>query len=333
MSDPGRPALYVHCGFPRTGTSSLHAALAKSEARLAEFGVVYPDQWRPGKSDAHHGLADLLQAVASTADDAALDGLRDYMRSNADSEILISTEVLSNWLLAGKRSSLIRLLRAAREARSVKCLWTLRSADAWVTSMYLHMIAAGKPVPAPAEFFAGHADGIADAIAGLREVSDALGGSVSYSRYDRGGAHYGEILGSIGLPEPVRGEVLETLGAQRMNVGLSHKGAVALLNIEPIGERLGIELSRPALRAALRSEELRFAGDAPCELVDPGVRRAIHEEALRSARNAGFAPYVEFFEDHEIDSRPAVSLAADVLTEDDLQRLSTCFVSRAAERP
>lgn len=312
--------LYLHCGWQRTGTSSLQAALCQHQEELRAAGLVYPDRWRPLGSDAHHGIVEALDPSASG--EAALESFKAYLRSNAESAVLISCEGLSNWLPAGRKGSLLKLVLAAQEVTPVTCLWTLRSVDALLTSLYLHRMVTARPLPPPADFFREFAGWLGEGVVTMCELAGAVGGSVAYSRYDSGGAHYEEILSSVGAPAALRAEIAAGLqGGPRANVSLGQKGAALLLHTEAIEERAGAPLPRPALCAALRAGELRFVGDAPCELVGPGLRALVHETVLSASRDAGFAPYVEFFGDHEVDSTLATPFDPDVLTGDDLDAL------------
>jgi hypothetical protein len=320
--------LYVHCGWPRTGTSSFQAVLSEQRDRLAEDDIVYPDRWQPRNSDAHYGIAELLEPSAVEGS-AAIEGFLGYLRSNAGRKVLISNEALSNWLPAERRKPLIELLLAAREVTHVTCLWTLRRLDRWAASMYLHRIETGRPVPPPAEYFLECASVLADVVEGLREVSDALDGGTIYCRYDDAGAHHGEILRAVGVADPVRAEIEAGLrDGPRRNRGLSQKAAVALLHPDAVSARADVELSTARLREVFRRGDFKFAGDAPCELVETGVSRAVNAEVLKAARRVGFEPYVEFFGTEEVEPSSPLSLEPDVLTGEDLSRLAACM-----ERP
>jgi hypothetical protein len=261
--------LYVHCGLPRTGTSSFQAVLSGHRDQLAEAGVVYPDGWRLRNSDAHYGLADLLDPVAAEGK-VTIEGFVEYLRANAGGKVLMSNEALSNWLPAERRDHLIDLLSAARQATGVTCLWTLRRADRWATSMYLHLVDTGRPVSPPDEYFLGWASGVADIFEGLRAVEDALGGGTIYSRYEDSGAHYGEMLAAVGVPDPTRAEVEVALrDGPRRNRGLGRS---------PSAEPAGVG-----------------NGSTPGDLVEVEVRRAVHAAALEAAQEVGFGVYAEFF--------------------------------------
>ena len=189
--------------------------------------------------------------------------------------------------------------------------------------MYLHLLATGRPVPPPAEYFSERAAGLADVIAGLREVSDALGGGAVYIRYDADGAHCREILRAVGVDDPVRAEIEASLrGGPRRNRRLSQKTAVALLHADVVSARAGAGLSVAQLRRVLRGG-FEFADDAPCDLVDTEVAAAVHVKAVEVAREAGFEPYLEFFGEEEVEPSSAVSLEPGVLSDEDLSRLVT----------
>jgi hypothetical protein len=312
--------LYLHCGWQRTGTSSLQAALCRHQERLRAAGILYPERWRPPGSDAHFAIAELLEDPGGGK--AAIDGFKDYLRTRADGTVLLSCEGLSNWLLAERRSSLQRLVAAARETTPVTLIWTLRSVDTLLTSLYLHRVATARPLPSPANFFHDFSDLLAEIVASMCHLADAVGGNASYGRYDGGGGHYAEILGVVGTPDPLREEIVgELRHGPRANVSLGRKGVVLLLHTEAIEDRLGARLQRQALRTALRSGELRLEGDAHCELVEPEVRRAVHENALGASRDLGFDPYIDLFADHEVSPAPAASLDPDALTDEDLDAL------------
>lgn len=312
--------LYLHCGWQRTGTSTFQALLAEHQDRLADAGVIYPDQWRPGKSDAHHGIVEIL--APDTANDGEIERFTDYLRSNADRTVLISCEGLSNWLPAGRRQLLIKLLHLARDVTPVRCVWTLRRIDSLLTSLYLHRLVTNKPLPPPADFFQGFSELSGEGITTMRIMDDAFSESAYYNCYDSGGAHYDEILRTVGVPDALREEMMETLRRRsRRNVRLGQKGAIALLHTDEVGQMAGVELPRFALRNALRTGKLQLPNDRPCELVEPHLRRAVHEKALEASRNEDFLPYAAFFEGQEVQPTLAGEMDPEAFTDEDLKCL------------
>lgn len=258
--------LCLHCGWPRTGTSSLQAVLAAHGDRLAEVGVLYPREWRPGASDAHYGIAELLEPQGSAGREQVGRFLA-YLEANRGHTVLLSNEALSNWLSPSKRQALTEFAGAAGEVTQVVCLWTLRRLDQWAESMYLHIIATGRQAPSRADFFAERGAVATEAMTGLRELNDAGDGDTVYLRYAQSGAHNREILRVVGVADPVRAAIEADL-------------------------RHGPRLNRHPQRKA--------------PLLDTEARMALHAEGLTAARVAGFDPYLEFFGREEPGSATAV---------------------------
>lgn len=313
--------LYLHCGWPRTSTSSLQAVLFEHTDRLADAGVVYPDRWRVRGNPTHHGMAELLKA--SQESESALDDFKRFLAGHAGEDVLLSAEVLTYWLRSSEKlEALQRLLAAAQEVMPTRCVWTLRRIDDFIGSMYLRQVTLRPPahLPPPTEFFenVGRPDRLFEGVCGVGEVV----GEVAYVKYEAGGAHNGALLRAFDLPEPLQTEIRERLEqGPRLNAGLSHKGAVAMLNLDVLSARAGVDLDRAALRAAFFRGDFRFEGDRPCELVGVGVKRALHERGLAAARQAGLTPYIEFFEADEIRGSAPVVLGPEILTDEDLRRL------------
>ena len=315
--------LYLHCGWQRTGTSSLQAALSEHGERLAAEGIIYPAHWRPRQSDGHHGIVDLLASGPSGR--RAVERFQGYLRKNADRTILISSESLTNYLPKQRRSMLLKILRAAQAVTPATCLWTLRSMDSLLTSLYLHRLATGRPLPSPEEFFEGFAGWLADAAMTMRAAEEAVDGGAAYWPYDERGSHQAAILGQVGVIDPLGHEIVEAMrNGRRLNARLTHKGAVVLLHTEAVEASVGRRLPRAALRGALRTGELHFAHDARSfELVRPEARQAVHEAMLRGSRLAGFGPYLDFYGQYRVARVAAVSLDPKTLSRADIDLLGT----------
>jgi hypothetical protein len=235
---------------------------------------------------------------------------------------LISSETFSQWLPIARRGHLINFLSAVQEVTPVTCMWTLRRADLWATSMYLHLIVTGRPVPPPTEYFRRRASFSASAIRGLREVGDVLRERAIYIRHDDSGAHYREILQTLNVPDQVRAEIEASLhDCPRLNRAPGQKATAALLHTAAMSARAGVEISEAPLRELLRGGGFAFANDVPCVLVEVEVREAIHAAALAAAREVGFKPYVEFFGAEEVESNHPVSLDPSVVADDELGML------------
>jgi hypothetical protein len=314
--------LYLHCGWPRTSTSSLQAALFEYRHSLAASGVVYPDRWRTEGDLTHHGLAELLKATRESP--AALDDFKRFIAEQEGEDILLSAEVLTYWLRSEERlSALVGLLAAAQEVTPTRCIWTLRRLDDALSSLYLRQLSMGAAnrLPAPAELFAG-VDRLDGLFAGMQRVESAVGGEAAYVRYDPAGTHNAELLAAFEIHGQLKEQIVEALaGAPRLNVSPTHKEAVTLLHLDALSARTGAELKEAAVRNVLGRRDFAFETDWPCEVVDRNVSRALHKRALAAARRVGFTPYVDYFSSAELDAPSSPALAPEILTDADLKRL------------
>jgi hypothetical protein len=322
--------LYLHCGWPRTSTSSLQAALAEHREELAGVGVLYPERWRDPSGLAHHRIYDLLSASLDSPE--ALDELEHFLARHAGEDVLISAEGLSNWLLSRrKQDALLRFLGAAREAMPVKCVWSLRRLDDVLASLFLLGVREGIRLPPPAEFLEGggyrpypfdvrQPDWVFDGLSRVEGLADV---EVAYVEYDPAGAHNAELLRELGIPEPLRSAIQSKLeSGRRRNESVSQKEATVLFNLEELTERLGVELNRAALVRGFECGELRFDDDGRCELADESLRVGLHLRALAAANRHGVTAYVEFFDGTDVTAASPVGLDLGSLTDDDLRRLS-----------
>lgn len=260
--------MFLHCGWPRTGTSSLQAALFEQRERLAAAGIVYPTQWLHAAGPAHHGLYDMLGARRESA--AAFDELEAFLGAHADRDVLLSAEGLTNWLRAAdRREALLALLAAAQGVMPVRCVWTLRSIDQALGSLNALGLAAGVSLPPSGQCISDWDDprnpfevsGVESLFEGMRIVEEAVAGEVAYVKYSQAGDHNEELLRAFGLPASVRASVGRALErGPRRNVGLG-----------------------------------RFEGDRAYGAMDDERRKAVNEQALAAASSQGITAYAEFF--------------------------------------
>lgn len=314
--------LYLHGGWPRTGTTSLQAVLFENRQLLTREGMAYPDEWQGRKrGPAHHWLLPLLAAPSESGRE--LDDFKRFLARHTDKDVLLSAENLTLLLLSPhNEEAMQKLLAAAQEVVPTRCVWTLRRLDDMLRSLYLRRLTLGESVGSAVEHF-GKIRQPERIFAALKNVESAVGGDTVYVKYDRAGAHNRELLRALGVPEEIEAEFqLALADGPRRNASPSHKQAVALANVELLSKRAEMDLSAAALRDAVRRGGLEFDRDWRCEPVGTDVRRNLHEKVLAAARQQGFRPYVEFFDDVEIQDPPGpTGLDPDILTDDDLRRL------------
>ncbi|MGC1852021.1 MAG: hypothetical protein WA687_06240 [Solirubrobacterales bacterium] len=313
--------LYLHCGWPRTGTSSLQDALYRRRRDLGSAGTVFPLRWMSNLSPTHHGVSGMLKA--SLAGSSPFDELQSFLAANERVDVLLSAESITFWLTSeAKQNVLVAFLGAALEVVSVKCVWTLRRLDEEIRSLYLFAMSNQPDPPQPAALYRVAERSLDPLFAGLRRVGEAVDENVAYARYDPAGAHQAELLRAFGIGGPIGEAIRRELERRpRLNSSLSQKQAALLLNVEALSGRTGIDLDWAALRKAIREGRLIFESDRHGELVSYEMRRTLHENALTAARAAKFAPYIEFFADAEIQETPALGLDLDVLDDRDVERV------------
>src|ERR1044072_701608 len=312
--------LYLHCGWPRTGTSSLQAVLWGQRQALADAGTIFPRRWLSELSPTHHGLSELL--AASEGSEAPLDEFKAFLEAHRHADIIFSAQSITDWLISAKRrEALLALVAAAAEVIPIRCIWTLRRVDEAIRSLYLLAMSMGGNWPSPEGQYRVTAY-LEPLFTGMRLVGEANGGEVTFVKYDSAGAHQIELVRAFGIAEPAAGVIRDQLKQRpRLNRSLTHKHAVLLANLDVFSARVGVDLDRVALCGAIRSGELAFDEDRRCELVDGEARRRLHEHALGAACEAHFRPYDEFFGDAEITSVEATPSATEVLYERDTEHL------------
>lgn len=318
--------IYLHCGWPKTGTTSLQAALVRNQERLAAAGLLYPERWRRDVDGSHNDLTDLLEA--HRRDGSGFDELRGFLADNADTDVLFSSESLTVWSFFGgdRYDSLLGLVTAMQEVAPVRCIWTLRRGDGLFHSLDRRTaLEQGLRAPSDLSWLIGDVDRIAALFEGMRGLEDAAGEGGAYLRYDSTGGHLGELLQAFDVPHGLADEIQEEVaGAPRLNVTPTRKQVVASVDVDAIMARTGVELDREQLIQAFRQEGFQFDGDGPCVLFEPELRRSLHERILASAKRTDFTPYLAFFADEELaDLPPASSLEPEMLTDEDMSRLAT----------
>jgi hypothetical protein len=306
--------IYLHCGWPKTGTTSLQAALVKREDRLGGMGVHYPREWRV-RAGAHRFVAVLtaLQEPGGSAEE-----LERFVAGHASKDILFSSENLSVWALGGKIETFLRFLAVLREAAPIRCIWTLRRADEMLHSVFRQMtFVKGKAPEGP---FLGELE-LGDLFAGMRMVEEAVD-EVRYVKYDSAGAHNAELLAAFDLPADVAAPIERELrSGARLNPSASEKAMAAVLNPDRLSARAGVALEPDGMRDAFR-RGFRFDRDRACVLAGYDERREKHERVLARARTWEFAPYLRFFEHEEVGDRsPASALDPETITDEDLNGL------------
>lgn len=315
--------LYWHLGLKRTGTTSLQSALAAHRGRLAESGVIYPEEWWGHRfSPTHHGLTEVLRA--SNVTDEPVRHFTSYLREHRDRSVILSSEVVTDWLAESRIEAVLRTLSLAQTITEVRCIWTLRRLDEYTASFRLRRALIGDELTlVDLDDVPGLVKTFSTALTGMREIENAVDGGVDYVKYARGGGHTGAILRIVGLSADLRAPLEAMLsGGPRLNPGLSHKAALVVRHRELIAQRAGVEIEKSDLRLLFYLGDFEFSDDGPCVPMSHEVSLALHEEGLAAARRTGLDAYVSFFEHDEVEPFAVAALDdVDLLSDEDIERL------------
>ena len=309
--------LYLHSGWPRTGTTSFQFALGKSRAELLAAGIAYPTEAERSRSRGHQELAVMLES--NGGDGGGIEELAESL-GRYDCPVLLSTEGVTNFVKPGL-PRLSRFIGAIED--DVTCLWTLRRIDQFYASMHLHQGLKEGMIDSASDFFhRRHQSGWFERfVRGIAELEQASVGSV-FTKYDPGGGHHDELLESVGVPGPVRSAICERVHAgRRRGATVTHKTAIVLNNRELFSERAGVEITLNKMHRLVRSGKPIFEDDSELAVVDGDLRILVHRQALDVSRRLDFEPYPSFFEADEIEAIEPRALEIEAITDDDLQDL------------
>jgi hypothetical protein len=328
LSDIGRYSgrvIYLHCGWPKTGTTTLQAAVMRHRDRLGAAGILYPNAWRENESTAHVGLIRALRSGGKSSD--GIDQFKRELTHHGNGDVLLSCEGVSNWVWGQDRyEALSSFLEVVQEVAPVTCIWTLRRFDEMVHSGCVHKLRMGFLSRSPRE--AMKASRPERMLPSICNLNDVVHGRALYLKYDTAGTHHTEMLRSLGLPQ----EASETLefelaSSSRFNRSPTRKELLVITHLKEVSAKTGVALNYQALSDAFHDDNFSFSEDGPCELAGPEARRDLHERALKTARDCGFAAYLRFFAHERLDDYPPPTVLDPTdLADEDLRRLTEIAV-------
>jgi hypothetical protein len=330
--------LYLHCGWPRTGTTGLQKTLSRFTPELAEAGIYYPERWREsfGPVDGHHGLESIVRPLAGGEETS--EPFLDFLREHSDRDILMSSEHLTSWVTPrmhpdiNKRLGLLALVQAAQEVVPVMCLFTLRRMDLFFSSMYTQEVIVA-PQPSPGEYFQVRLDWAHNLIAGMAVLVGGLPGIATCVRYESDGSHQDLLLDAVGVPRELRSRmVADIFDGPRLGVRLTRKALTSLRHFDVVEERAGCRLDRQRLAWGYWKGQISFEEDLSCVLAPPSVRAEVAEAAMRAAVDTGFEPYVSFYENELSSTEPETEIDPSLLTDSDIERIVALVAKAPAQK-
>lgn len=131
--------VFIHLGFPKTGTTSLQKWLHVNSAKLEASGILYPRSLRDSEGDAHHLMTDLANSNVQDLASSLLAACKEKDLSSA----LLSCEGLCNRLTAKDGSGgeyFNQLFRIAASKHQIHYLLTIRKIDSYLKSIAIQNI-------------------------------------------------------------------------------------------------------------------------------------------------------------------------------------------------
>lgn len=150
-TETARPALVLHIGFPKCGSTALQGFMIRNQDALRRRGIVIADRnmRHPGPGRAGQVAQVLLGGLLRTGRDAAptleaaLEALAERMRAFGDTTCVISSESLSN------QDDYPALFRRARDLFDVTVIAYVRPQHDWLPSAWRQFgVRAGVPLEA-----------------------------------------------------------------------------------------------------------------------------------------------------------------------------------------
>jgi hypothetical protein len=134
-----KPTLYVHCGFPKTGTTSLQNFLKTNQRQLIERGWLYPNAGIQGW--AHHPYANFFRnEPLDWVDLHNPKTTREALRREIEQEKVDNVIISSEALISIDRKKRFRTFFSDFQLRVVIFV---RRQDEWIESVYQEVLKTG----------------------------------------------------------------------------------------------------------------------------------------------------------------------------------------------
>jgi hypothetical protein len=258
--------LFIHCGLPKTGTTSVQRFLAGATTQLNAIEFDYPQICRDRGAFAHHNLSRAFNGRRRYNADLGTPGeFLDYMQSlQRKPNIVVSSEGLTNCLVRSdqSRDHFHNFLHETMKCNDrVHLVFTFRVFWQWIESMYLHHLAIGsirQSLPLFIEKQNEWLQTLLEQISTLRNIVGA--DQIAAFDVDRSDS-ISAILSVLKIAEGALGERPERLNSRS---GLKKASLLYNFLFEPNGSFKGHKRSE----TRLFSRSLKEAGEFPNEVYD-----------------------------------------------------------------
>jgi hypothetical protein len=218
--------LYIHCGLPKTGTTSIQTFLARTREGLESIDYDYPSVGLNAIGNAHHNLTlDILESPAFAPDRGGVESfLRHLERPGRSANTIISSEnfITSLNRLPQGDERFIEFVRATKARNDRVCLiFMFRRFSAFFESMYLQKLKAGRPNSKIADYTAECKQWLRSLFRALSILNDEFGAeNIALVDPQRsGGDALAIFLSTVGISQSAfelpKGRLNEKLGLKK----------------------------------------------------------------------------------------------------------------------
>jgi len=138
--------LYIHCGLPKTGTTSIQKYFAQHRIELRVQGYDYPEIGVNGDKTAHHNLArEILKHKDYVGELGSIADFWMYCASGTTCpNLILSSEGLTHCLFRARNDLLAFMSEAKRRVRALRIIFTFRKFFKIAESTYLDHLKKGE---------------------------------------------------------------------------------------------------------------------------------------------------------------------------------------------
>ncbi len=281
------PRLFLHIGYPKTGTTGLQRYLSLNAAALKQRGVLYPQAGRVtynetgAISDAHYGASFALgighyegNLGFPSAPDMKAQLAREVAESGCD-RVVLSSE----YFITAKH---LRVIAEFLEGYEVTVVVYLRRHDHAYESAYNQALKYARPAPwnATIEAFILYQQGIQDVpydyLETIERWASVFGGrNISVRPFEKapyGRDIYADFFDAVGLADTDGLEVV----AQSMNESVSHPLLVAIRSVR--GANIVADVQNQIVAKLLLAKQT----EKPVRYLSSPMRNAIYSRHRRS---------------------------------------------------
>lgn len=316
-------SLYIHCGLPKTGTTSIQRFLSSERKQLRTLGIEYPEIGLNYSGIAHHNIAEQINRRAEFhSDTEAVGEFLNYLRApERQPTVVISSEGFAICLYNRRtQARFIGFLRSTRKLNdSVSIVFRIRPFSQYFDSWYIQRLKSGS-VPTDIRQYAHESRRwVRQFFRALKVVKDTLGREciIIMDINEGGGDAVTALLARVGVADMVTGT-----NVPRHNERLGLKKAALIYQLQLLFNAAGqkSEAEIATLREAIvRSQD--FPEDIYRYRVIP-ISEANRIQMV--ARNCAM-PFLRKFVENSTEPEPepyeAVSLAATMLSREDCEFL------------